>query len=225
MNPAPTRSPKKITCLRVIGIVITLAAGTIWLQDLTSRPDLRKFDPVEMGNRETSMWRSYYEGHWVRLGWEAFRLSCSEYGFSWWDSGRASAYAAVAALHFRRNTNDPRCLPLLEKYYQVIENGVSGEIPVAEAAKRELEWWRERRRKLPPEKYAKTIARLASLIYGGETARYLDASEKRAAAMKFRDDHREGTMEEADWEHVSGMLQSAYSSLKDSLSGQTGELP
>ncbi len=217
--------PRKILSrLRIPMIVIVILCGTVWLEHLVSQPDLRDFDPVKVGKRETSMWRNYYEGRWNRLAWEAFRLSCSEYGLSWWDGGRASTYAALAALHFRGNTNDPRCLPLLENYYEVIGNGAPDGIPVAEAAKWELEWWRERRRKVPPKEYAKTIAHLATLLYGGDESHYLDASEKRAAAMAYRDARRDGKMKEADWEHVATMLQAAYRSLKDSLSQQSSEI-
>lgn len=218
-HPRNTRSRLRITM-----IVIALLCGTVWLEHLVSRPDLRNFDSLQAGKRETAMWRSYYEGRWTRLAWEAFRLSCSEYRLSWWDGGKASTYAALAALHFRGHTNDPRCLPLLEKYYEVIGTGVQGEFPVAEAAKWELEWWRERRRKVPPKEYAKTIAHLASLLYGGNDAHYLDAAEKRSAAMAYRDARWDGKMKEADWEHVATMLQGAYGSLQDSLAQQASEI-
>ena len=55
---------------RVFGVTTMLAvvlATFIWFQDAASKPDMSGFDPQETGRLESSMWQSYYEGHWPQL--------------------------------------------------------------------------------------------------------------------------------------------------------------
>ncbi len=206
--------------LRRLGVsallgILLLCAG-IAAQDRTARPSLADFDPDRMGRLEASMWRSYYEHRWAALVGDGLRVSCGEHGFSWWDGWRSSFFAARAALHFRSDTGDPRCLPLLERYYSIVAEEIGREFDVAEAARLELEWWRERRRKLAPEDYARTIAANASLLYGLPAEALLPASLKRAEAMHYRDRHG-GEMMEAHWTRVAEMLGEAYAELRRSL--------
>jgi hypothetical protein len=78
-----------------------------------------------------------------------------------------------------------------------------------------LEWWRERRRKLGPEDYAKTIAANVSVVYGLPPGTLALPSLKRAQAMHYRDLHgRVGSMTEADWSEVARQLGEAYGDLK-----------
>lgn len=194
-----------------------LIVSTIWLQDRLSEPGMTQFDPVRMGQLEASMWRSYYEGRWASLAWHGMQVSCGEYGFSWWDGGRASWLAAVAALHFRTNTYDPRCLPGLEDYYRIIRKSSGRKFDVTAAATLELEWWRERRRQVAPPDYAKTIAQLTALIYEEEITSLVPPSEKRAAAMAYRDARGKGRMTESDWNEVARQLEAAYTGLKEAV--------
>lgn len=205
---------RTIRFARILLVILIFLAATIWLQDRISKPGMTQFNPERMGRLEASMWRSYYEGRWASLAWHGMQVSCGEYGFSWWDGGRASWLAAVAALHFRTNTHDPRCLPKLEDYYRIIQHASGQEFDVKEAARLELEWWRERRRQVAPPDYAKTIAQLTALIYEEEAAPLIPPSEKRAAAMAYRDARSNGRMKEADWEAVSRQLEAAYTGLK-----------
>jgi hypothetical protein len=48
---------------------------TVTAQHHFARPDLRAFEPQEMGRMKAAMWRSYYEGHWMLLGWQAMQLA------------------------------------------------------------------------------------------------------------------------------------------------------
>ncbi len=194
-----------------------LCAG-IAIQDRLASPSLTDFDPARMGRLEASMWRNYYEHRWIALACDGLRVSCGEYGLSWLDGLRSSLLASRAALHFRSETDDPRCLPLLERYYAVLADGLGKEIDVVEAARLELEWWKERRRKLGPAAYAKTIAANAALVYDLPPAVLLPASLKRAEAMSYRDRHgRAGEMTEERWEKVANQLEEAYAELKKAV--------
>ena len=57
----------------------------VLVQHCSTRPNLRTIDPNESGRMEWGMWRSYHEGQWIRLGFQAMQLACGQYGFSWWD--------------------------------------------------------------------------------------------------------------------------------------------
>ncbi len=163
------------------------------------------------------MWRSYYEGRWLRLGWQAMQVSCGQYGFSWWDGARMSAHAAVSAMHFRKNTDDPRCLAELVSYYRIIQHAVPWRLDEQALAGLELKWWKERRQNLATEDYAHTIAQLTGAVYGVEENAALPAANLRTSAMAYRDARRDGKMTDADWQEIARQLMLAYTSLKEAV--------
>ena len=169
---------------------------------------------------EAAMWRSYYEGHWVRLGWQAMQLARSQYGFSWWDSARMSAHAALSAMYFRKNTDDPRCLAELVSYYRIIQHSAPSRLAVHDLARLELQWWKERREDIPPDDYALTIAQLTGALYGLGKNTALPAARLRTGAMAYRDARRDGKMTDADWAEVSRQLIEAYTLLKKETAAQ-----
>jgi hypothetical protein len=206
---------------RVFGVTTMLAvvvATFAWFQDAVSGPDMTGFDPQKMGRLESAMWRSYYEGHWPQLACQTMAVACAQYGFSWWAGSRLSLHAARAALFFRKNTDDPRCLPELEQYYAIISKATGQKFDARAAAALELEWWKERRQNVAPKDYAKTIARATSLVYGVPEGTVLPAAMMRAEAMAYRDARRDGKMSDADWQEVSRQLRLAYASLKETVS-------
>lgn len=199
---------------------LALAVLAVAVQHRFACPDLHAFDPQIAGRMESAMWRSYYDGHWVRLGSQTMQLACGQYGLSWWDGARMSAHAAAAAMHFRKNMDDPRCLDELVSYYRIIQHGVPSRLDVQNLARLELQWWRERRQNVPPEGYAGTIAQLTGSIYGVEEDVVLPAAKLRTAAMAYRDARRNGKMTEADWAEVSKQLIEAYTVLKKETAAQ-----
>jgi len=202
----------------VIAIALLLLAGLILAaQHHFTSPDMSGFDPQEMGRLESAMWQSYYEGRWVQLASQTMAVACGQYGFSWWDGSRSSLHAARAALFFRKNTDDPRCLPELEQYYAIISKATGQKFDIREAAALELEWWKERRRSITPQDYARTIARATALVYGVPEETVLPAARMRAETMAYRDARRDGKMTDADWQEIARQLMLAYASLKESV--------
>lgn len=199
--------------------LLALAAGLLLVvaQDRTARPNPRGFDPQEMGRLESAMWRSYYDGRWLRLIGQTMQVSCGQYGFSWWDGARLSKHAAIAAMYFRRETNDPRCIGQLESYYGIVRHATRISFDVSEAARLELQWWQERRRDVPPAQYARTIARLSGFIHGVGEVEAMESALLRTQAMVYRDARRDGKMTDADWEEVSRQLTAAYTVLKNEM--------
>lgn len=163
------------------------------------------------------MWKSYYEGRWVKLAWETLQVSHGQYGFSWWDSVRISVHAARAALYFRKNSDDPRCLPALVSYYEIIRKSVNTNLDTARAAELELTWWKQRRQNQPPRSYGQTIAELAAVVFRVPIESVLDASILRAEAMAYRDARRNTKMSDADWEEIGAQLERAYAKLVERL--------
>ncbi|MCB1206901.1 MAG: hypothetical protein KDN18_21790 [Verrucomicrobiae bacterium] len=205
----------RLTAIGVLGVAVAVA-----IEDRLARPSLTDFDPGRMGRLETAMWRDYYEHRWSSLAINGLRISCGEFGFSFWDGARSSLLAASAARHFSGNTGDPRCLPLLERYYRVVSDALGREFNASEAARLELEWWKERRRKLEPSVYGRTIAANAAIVHGLPSGRLLPSALSRARAMDYRDRHgRKGRMSEENWGEVRQQLTTAYGFLKDAASG------
>jgi hypothetical protein len=211
------KKSKSIGCALIAAAFLALSVLVLAAQHHSARPDLHAFDPQIMGRMESAMWRSYYEGRWVRLGWQAMQLAHGQYGFSWWDSARMSAHAAVAAMYFRKNTDDPRCLAELVSYYRIAQHALPLQLDVQKLAGLELQWWKERRQNVPPEDYAHTIAKLSGSLYGIGEKSALPAAGLRTTAMAYRDSRRDGKMTDADWAEVSRQLQLAYAALKESL--------
>jgi hypothetical protein len=166
-----------------------------------------------MGRLESQMWKSYYDGHWLRLARQTMQVSCGEYGFSWWDGTRMSIHAALAAKYFRKDTHDPRCLEQLIPYYRIIQQGIGQQFSIEEAAHLELQWWQERRQNLAPKDYAETIARLTEHVYGIPVENALTAARLRTEAMAYRDARRNGMMTDRDWSYLEQQLTEAYATL------------
>lgn len=208
----------RIKLLCRIGLLV-LATGLLLVvvQDRIARPDPRGFNPQEMGRLESAMWRSYYDGRWLRLIGQTMQVSCGQYGFSWWDGARLSTHAAIAAMYFRHETNDPRCIGQLESYYGIVRHATRISFDVSEAARLELQWWKERRSDVPPAQYARTIARLSGFIHGVGEKEAMESALLRTRAMVYRDARRDGQMTDADWEEVSRQLTAAYTVLKNEM--------
>jgi hypothetical protein len=202
---------------RSVVLAVILATGGVFVQHARASADFRAFDPQQMGRLEAGMWRSYYEGRWIRLGRQTMQVSCGQYGFSWWDGFHLARHAATAAKHFRKDQNDPRCQRQLEAYYRIVQRRAAPSIDTAELARLELRWWTERRLNAAPHDYAQTISRLTGALYGITPEAAFPAAKLRTAAMAYRDARRNGKMTEADWLEVRGQLTAAYTALKNEV--------
>ncbi len=215
-----TRGSAKAIIFKAGTVLAAVACLFIWFENKLAKPDMMGFDPREMGRLESAMWRSYYEGRWVRLARETMEVACGQYGFSWWDGARLSLHAARAALFFRKNTDDPRCLPELENYYAIIRRATGRNFDVRAAAALELTWWKERRRGVAPDDYARTISRLTALVHGLPDETSLPGATMRARAMSRRDALRNEKMTDADWMEIARQLTRAYESFKTASSSR-----
>lgn len=218
VKPALRRRIKRgLLLLALVGLGFAIVVG---LQHRWSEPDPVGFDPAQMGKLEAEMWRSYYDGRWLRLADQTLRLSCGQLGFSWWDGTRLAWHAAWAAYYFRHSTQDPRALPALEKYYQIVANSLNRDIDTHEAALMELQWWRDRRDHVETPGIARTIANLSAHVYGVDADLLYPPALRRTEAMEYRDARRRGQMTPEDWREVTRQLTEAYQVLQEVLTDE-----
>jgi len=199
-----------------IGLIIV---GALLYAFIPRNPDLRAFNPQKLAERETAMWRDYYDQRWLRLFWEVYSSSRAEFRFSPMDSLRIALAAAHAARQFQPTKSREEAnvaLPSLEVYYGLLRKGAPAEFDPAKAAQLELEWWEARREKVPPSEYGKTIAETTSMVYGAENPAITQSGALRAEAMAYRD-ARSGKMTDSDWRSISQQLAAAYGKLKEGI--------
>ena len=169
------------------------------------------------------MWRSYYEHHFVTLVKDLYVLSRDEYGFSPADSIAIAWYAGRAARVFqptRTREEAQKALPLLEKYFAALR-GHSGEtFDVKQAARIELDWWQLRREKSLPAEYGEVIAKTTTVVFQADNADVHRAGLLRAEMMTYRDERRDGRMQDADWMFIEQNLARSYKALLAGIARQ-----
>jgi hypothetical protein len=196
-----------------------LVLGALLYAGVPRSADLAAFDPQRMAERETAMWRDYYDKRYVRLFWDMYRSSRTEFRFSPLDSFRIALAGAHAARLFQPTTSREQAgvaLAPLGVYYALLRKGAPVEFDADKAAQLELDWWQARREKVAPKDYGKTIAATAAMIYGVENASIAESGMLRAEAMAYRDAHGD-KMTDADWRTIAGQLSAAYGKLKDGI--------
>jgi hypothetical protein len=196
-----------------------IVLGAVLYVGIPRNADLRAFEPKRIAERETKMWRDYYEKHYLRLFWEVYASSRTEFRFSPLDSFRIALAASHAARLFQPTTSREEAsvaLPPLEVYYSLLRKGAPSDFDPDKVAALELDWWQARREKAAAKDYAKTIAAAASMIYGAENPSIDESGALRAEAMAYRD-ARNGKMTDADWRAVSSQLAAAYGKLKEGV--------
>jgi hypothetical protein len=215
-------SPRKTPLWRRWWLIL-LATFVIWFF-FPRRADTRGFTAAGMGQVEADMWRHYYDKNYPALGWDLFRASYLEYGFSPWDSTRMAWHAATAAR--LTQPTQPRAsafekgIPHLTKYYEVVKSATRASWNAADMAPLELEWWVQRREKKTWREYGEAITRLTAAGYEIPADRVRPACLLRAEMMHYRDQRRNGQMTDADWTHIATELTRAYAMLKGAVSGE-----
>lgn len=213
--PVSAESDRRSRVL-AIGLLVFLLALYVGVPRNAS---LRDFDPAKLAERETTMWRDYYNQSYPKLFLDLYLSSRREYGFSPLDSFRMALAAAHAARLFQPTQSRAEAeiaLPALEVYYRLLEKGVPGTFDYDKAAQLELDWWQARRDKAAPADYGRTIAATSSLVYGVDNPSIVEAGILRAEAMAYRD-ARGNNMTAEDWGKVRSQLSAAYSKLKQGI--------
>lgn len=208
-----------------LGVLVAGAAILLW----PSGPiDLRKVDPEELARREAAAWRAYYEERYPTLFWQVFQISRNTYGFSLADSARLSYHAARSASYFRRSNKEPDIAAArrhMGAYYRLISEKSLRPFDHKRAGSLELEWWRMRRDKRPPEDWARVIADQCGVVYGLPGDRFLPATRLRVEAMVYRDAHRHVDMSEANWRTIQDTLTESARKFREALGRSPSDKP
>lgn len=220
MNDARQR-PRKLSRVRW-GILAVLATTLAWLgYDLYGprSSKLRDFDPNEIAQLETGMWRSYYAKDRIKLFNQLAGLLRSQYHMPFATSNAVAYQAARAAFVFKegkKRADYEKALPHLVKFYQAISDGSDTPFDVEKAAKLELEWWiaHRQRARLDPGDLDRALAELPAEIYQMPVEKLMEHARLRAEAMTIRDKKAEtGGVTEEDWKKIEELLLASWQSL------------
>lgn len=158
---------------------------------------MRSFDPRRVGALECRAWVAYYRREWpkllvasVGLVRAGFRLRWFRVPYGAWLVLRANQLWAPA-------DNDPdgarRCM---ERFYRLVAVDSGESIDTAEAARREVAWWRAHRavqhglgadRERQRHELVEALTDLYSYVYGDERDDVGPAAALRADAMDVSD--------------------------------------
>jgi hypothetical protein len=158
------------------------------------RVGARDFDAVALGNAECDGWIAYYRHEWrtflkaavsmVRLG---FGMSSPRTLLGAWYVLRANQVWAPYP------DNDPdRAREYMRRFYTLVMRDGQLRLDPAEAARREVEWWRvhrlhQREDQLSEDDLADALVALYGYVYSVDAEAVRDAAMHRVIAMRHSD--------------------------------------
>jgi hypothetical protein len=159
---------------------------------------MRNFDPRRVGDMECRAWVAYYRRDWAGVLLSSVGLV--RHGFRMrWDRTLCGAWLVLRAnqLWAPPVDNDPagarRCM---ERFYRLVARDSGESLDTAEAARREVNWWRAHRavqrgpgveRDRARFELVETLTDLYSYVYGVEREAVRPAAALRADAMDVSD--------------------------------------
>ncbi|MGA8804074.1 MAG: hypothetical protein WB462_05985 [Solirubrobacterales bacterium] len=156
---------------------------------------MRSFDPRRVGELECDAWVAYYRRRWLTLLRASFGLTREAFGLSVPDTVRAGWWVLRAnQLWAPYPDNDPEgARRYMERFYRMIAARQDEPFDSAEAARREVEWWRAHR-ELQHDRGAgddrslvDALAQLYSYVYSVPQESVEAAARERAHAMLHSD--------------------------------------
>ena len=172
-------------------------------------------EPDKIAAAETRMWQAYYARDLPRLHSEMTALLRAQFRLPSADAERIAKSLVGAAMKFAISgaNYEQVVLPDLEVAYLQLRALLKRSFDPREAARAELAWWVARRTpgQDNTQEVGKRIAKLYSVIYGGERPEFLEAGVLRAEAAQLID--RGGV--HCDWAGVERLLHRSYRVLAD----------
>ncbi|HZC72925.1 MAG TPA: hypothetical protein VE442_19670 [Jatrophihabitans sp.] len=155
----------------------------------------RSFDPVALGNAECDGWAAYYRREWRPFLRAAVGMVRIGFGMSWPKSG----YGAWLVLRANQlwapypDNDPPRARALMRRFYALVVRDGQLTVHPAEAAWREVEWWRvhrmhQREAELSDDDLAAALVELYSYVYSVRPESVRTAAHHRVQAMRHSDD-------------------------------------
>jgi hypothetical protein len=181
-----------------------------------SKVSLRQFDPENIAQLDLRMWRSYYNGQYLKLFFLLVSLLNKFFGIKYLQSMRAAWHAALASMDFRRNIGKEdaqRVLKNLERSLEIIHANSTEVFDYRKAAKLELEWWLVHRY---PKRYTisleDALAAAMAVLYKVDPSKLGEYARNRAKAMRLRDEINSSNQART-WEEIASLLNNSYKSL------------
>jgi hypothetical protein len=194
---------------------LTATAGQAWAPP---------FDPDELADLETRMWKAYYRRQPARL-LGLLVLALREQARASWPRALASAVLLTkAAVGFAQVSGDyERFAPEIARGYRLL--GLPKTVDVDEVARWELRWWVVRRELglSAGEAAGEAITRLYSAFYNVPLEAVAEAGRLRGVAAEVRDRGASANPEgpqaagRAYWPEVARLLRESYRSLQRAL--------
>jgi len=192
-----------------------MVAGSRWGKD---------FDPDDLANLETRMWKAYYRRQPARLFVMLNKALRAQAQVSWPRALKASLLLTRAAAGFARSNGDyERFAPDIVRGYRTL--GLPDHVDVEAVARHELRWWVVRRELGLSAGTAagEAITDLYAALYDVPPDRVAEAGRLRGMAAEVRD--RGATDDPAGptgpgmayWPEVARLLRDSYRSLRTAL--------
>ena len=157
----------------------------------------RSFDPNRVGTWEWRAWVAYYRRRWGALLVASAGLVHAGFRMSWTRTLRGAWLVLRANQRWAPfPDNDPEgARRLMERFYRLTSLSEGSSLDAAEAARREIGWWRAHREMQhagagSPAGFAalvEALVALYSLVYDCEASAVRPAAELRAEAMVVSD--------------------------------------
>jgi hypothetical protein len=199
-----------------------IAASGVWAAIDLWRPvrsSLRQFNPDDVANLETQMWRSYYDKQRLPLFNQLAELLRQQYRLPFLRSYVVAFHGAKAAFVFKdgKSREDyEKAMPDLIDYYTAIRKVSDTSFDIHRAAQLELEWWiiHRQRETHSRAELDQLLAELPAEVYRLPVERFTEHAKYRAEAMLLRDRlaDQEG-VSDADWQEIHRMLLQSWRSL------------
>lgn len=154
----------------------------------------RDFDPVVLGNAECDAWAAYYRREWRPFLVSAVRMVRVGFGMSLPRTVRG-AWCVLRAnqVWAPYPDNDPDAArAFMRRFYALVARSGQLRIDPAEAARREVEWWRvhrmhQREDQLGEDDLTEALVELYSYVYGAGRDAVREAARQRVVAMRHSD--------------------------------------
>lgn len=156
---------------------------------------MRSFDPVRVGELECDAWVTYYRRNWVGVLRAALALTRESFGLSWPETLRGGWWVLRAnQLWAPYPDNDPDgARRYMERFYRMIAAREGASFEPAEAARREVEWWRAHRELQHGRddgddgELVEALVQLYAYVYSVPPDSVRSAARERALAMLHSD--------------------------------------
>lgn len=182
------------TAGRDLGWIARYAADAVLVR-VADGPGVRSFDPDRLGARECDAWAGYYRHDWRTVLSASLALVAEGFGMG----RRRTLLGAWYVLRANQKwspypDNDPAgAQEFMRHFYGLVVRDGGLAIDPAEAAQREVEWWRVHRRhqrenELTEDDLTGAVAHLYGYVYSVAEDEVRPAARLRVEAMRLSDE-------------------------------------